>query len=239
MASLNDLYSEAGLLGQDVSGGGGGGPPSGPAGGDLTGTYPNPALNDVVVTGVTGGTTGFLYRNAAGVVFRRLANLSAAVDPSINADSAAGYSIGSVWINTTADRVWMCVDNSAGSAIWDLITPGTVTTSGSLANYVLCGPVSGAPSLPTFRNLDVADIPLILKRQQEDGNNGPGAVPFPGARVGDVVVDILGWVTGAGTMLNSNIADFESIISVNDQIQQTSMANLSTNTYRFLLQARS
>lgn len=238
MANLNDLYSESGLLGQAISGGGGGAP-SGPAGGDLTGTYPNPALNDVIVTGVTGGSTGFLYRNAAGVIFRRLANLSAAVDPSINADSAAGYSIGSIWINTTADRTWICADNSAGSAIWELITPGPITTTGILSNYVLCGPTSGAPSLPTFRGLEVADIPLILRRRQDDGNNGPGPVSFPGAKVGDVVVDILGWVTGGGTMLNDNMSEFESIISVNDQIQQTSMANLSTNTYRFLLQARS
>lgn len=238
---INDLKSESGLLGQTIiSGGGGGGPPSGPAGGDLTGTYPDPALNDVVVPGVTGGTTGFLYRNAAGVIYRRLANLSAAVDPSTNDDASAGYSIGSVWINTTADRTWVCADNTTGTALWYLVSVGNVGTPGVLSNWVLCGPSSGGPALPTFRDLVPLDIPDLTRRYQEDGRATAGGITFPGAQIGDLVIDVLGWVSLTGAIVAGDAAgDFESVITVNGEIQQTSMLDLSANTYRWILQRKS
>lgn len=44
-------------------------------------------------------------------------------DPGSSADALAGYSVGSLWINTTLGRAWECVDSTSGAAIWKLISP--------------------------------------------------------------------------------------------------------------------
>ncbi len=43
---------------------------------------------------------------------------AAAVDPTVNDDNAAGYRVGSYWINTADDSLWRCVDDTNGAAIW-------------------------------------------------------------------------------------------------------------------------
>ena len=40
------------------------------------------------------------------------------VAPSVNNDNTEGYSIGSRWFDTTADREYICLDNSTGAAVW-------------------------------------------------------------------------------------------------------------------------
>ena len=70
-------------------------------------------------------TEGFIRKTGAGAYTAHKSNLNAAVDPTVNDDSAAGYSVGSVWINTTADKVWQCVDDTPTAAVWkDLSTAG-------------------------------------------------------------------------------------------------------------------
>lgn len=43
---------------------------------------------------------------------------STTTDPTLSSDSSAGYAVGSLWINTSADRAWQCVDASVGAAYW-------------------------------------------------------------------------------------------------------------------------
>lgn len=45
---------------------------------------------------------------------------TATVDPTASDDSASGYLIGSGWINTAGKRIWQCVSNAAGAAVWQL-----------------------------------------------------------------------------------------------------------------------
>ena len=45
-------------------------------------------------------------------------NWNSAVAPGVNDDSASGYAVGSVWVNTTLDISWICVDSSVGTAKW-------------------------------------------------------------------------------------------------------------------------
>lgn len=50
------------------------------------------------------------------------ANLSATTSPTEDDDSGDGYAVGSLWIDTTNDRVWKCVDASAGAAVWKCLS---------------------------------------------------------------------------------------------------------------------
>lgn len=68
---------------------------------------------------------GFVRKTGAGAYTAHKSNLNSAADPGVNDDAAAGYSVGSVWINTTLDKVWQCVDSTNGAAVWkDLSTQG-------------------------------------------------------------------------------------------------------------------
>ena len=45
-------------------------------------------------------------------------NFAATADPVVGDDDVDGYEIGSWWINTTAQRVFVCESASTGAAVW-------------------------------------------------------------------------------------------------------------------------
>ena len=49
-------------------------------------------------------------------------NLTATTDPSVSDDNTKGYSVGSRWINTVADRAFACMDNATDAAVWEKVT---------------------------------------------------------------------------------------------------------------------
>jgi hypothetical protein len=51
------------------------------------------------------------------------ANYSAVTAPTATDDSAAGYEVGSVWIDTATDTVYTCVDATATAAVWSTEHP--------------------------------------------------------------------------------------------------------------------
>jgi len=55
-------------------------------------------------------------------------NAGASTNPGVTDDVTGGYSEGSVWINTTADTAWVCVDPTDGAAVWIEITAGAGAT---------------------------------------------------------------------------------------------------------------
>ncbi len=68
------------------------------------------------------------------------------------------------------------------------------------------------------------------------GKNGAGAVTLTGTAVGDRVVAVFGAPTAGGALeVKVPGTDFESAVTVADQIQQSSVSNLSANTYVFIL----
>ena len=68
-------------------------------------------------------------------------NLVAIIDPVATDDSALGYSVGSRWINTIGNEEFVCVDNTATSAIWIAVTGGgdlngpASATNNAIARY--------------------------------------------------------------------------------------------------------
>lgn len=63
--------------------------------------------------------------DSSGNGFQPQSNRSAAVDPTVSDDSAAGYAVGSYWVNTTTDEAFICVDDTAGAAVWLSMTAMT------------------------------------------------------------------------------------------------------------------
>lgn len=57
-------------------------------------------------------------------------NLSSTVNPVVGNDSTEGYSTGSVWENTSTGRMFFCVGNAIGAAVWrELVAYDDATTS--------------------------------------------------------------------------------------------------------------
>lgn len=67
-----------------------------------------------------------LDATAAAAVWRQLAKHNTYAEtgaPGVNDDSGDGYSVGSVWIDTTADDAYICLDATSGAAVWKQTTP--------------------------------------------------------------------------------------------------------------------
>lgn len=50
-------------------------------------------------------------------------NFTATAAPGVGDDSNDGYSVGSQWVNTTADDAYTCCDATVGAAVWKKTTP--------------------------------------------------------------------------------------------------------------------
>lgn len=49
---------------------------------------------------------------------------AATTAPTVNDDADDGYTIGSQWVDTTNDEAYICVDATAGAAVWVKTTAG-------------------------------------------------------------------------------------------------------------------
>lgn len=67
-------------------------------------------------------------------------NLAATAAPTVNDDSGDGYEVGSLWFDTTNDKVYGCTDSSSGAAVWKelsgQIATGTYTGDGGATKAI-------------------------------------------------------------------------------------------------------
>ena len=49
-------------------------------------------------------------------------NFTAVTNPTVNSDLAAGFAVGSQWINTALGNCYQCVDSTTGAAVWKLLS---------------------------------------------------------------------------------------------------------------------
>ncbi|WP_309381973.1 hypothetical protein [Cerasicoccus frondis] len=68
-----------------------------------------------------------------------LNNFTATSDPTAGDDSGDGYSVGSLWVNTTSDTGFVCLDNSASAAIWQSITESAAGWDGDITDTDIAG----------------------------------------------------------------------------------------------------
>jgi len=50
-------------------------------------------------------------------------NMAATTAPGVTNDITQGYVVGSVWINVSANTVYMCTNNADGAAVWVKLSP--------------------------------------------------------------------------------------------------------------------
>lgn len=83
------------------------------------------------------GSTHTPYR--AGTVLDALttvkSNLSASADPTTGDDVDDGYAPGSIWLNTLADKAFVCVDNTSATAVWLQINNDNTSVSKYTSSY--------------------------------------------------------------------------------------------------------
>jgi hypothetical protein len=61
-------------------------------------------------------------RFIAGLQLGPTTNHTATTAPGVMDDADAGYGVGSVWVDTAAGEGYLCVDATAGAAVWKQIT---------------------------------------------------------------------------------------------------------------------
>jgi hypothetical protein len=79
---------------------------------DVSGSLP-------IANGGTSGTTVATAIAALGLAKQN----SAAVAPTVNDDSSAGYSVNSLWTDTVLQDGYMCMSAAVGAAVWKKATP--------------------------------------------------------------------------------------------------------------------
>jgi hypothetical protein len=62
-----------------------------------------------------------------------LYNVTATTDPGVSNDTTQGYSRGSIWVNTTANRSFICTAATIGAAVWTQTLPANLVASGTPA----------------------------------------------------------------------------------------------------------
>ena len=71
------------------------------------------------ITDTNGYFTATDLENVLDEIFEnKVDRIESASAPTVNDDSADGYQVGAVWVNTTSDTVYVLVDATAGSAVW-------------------------------------------------------------------------------------------------------------------------
>lgn len=69
-------------------------------------------------------------------------NFAATTAPGVGDDSGDGYAVGSRWIDTTNDTLYVCLDATAGAAIWFCLTGISARTASTLARRDASGNVA-------------------------------------------------------------------------------------------------
>lgn len=75
--------------------------------------------------------------------------------PTVNEDAGDGYSVGSRWIDTTADKSYVCVDSTVGAAVWQQTSGAGTGGITQLTGDATAGPGSGSQAL-TLANSGVS-----------------------------------------------------------------------------------
>jgi len=120
--------------------------------------------------GVTSGH-GYYIDNIEIVKYSKFDATSA---PTVNNDIDEGYKVGSIWVDVTNDKSYVCLDNSDGAAVWTETTQGGAGISGTpvqydYARFVDGTNIEGRSYSETKEDLDVDDLENVTNAMDSPG----------------------------------------------------------------------
>ena len=143
-------------------------------------------------------------RNSLNSGWEIIENYAASTDPGTGDDASVGYIRGSVWINTSTNRMWWCLDPTTASARWLAlgaprfdasqvlsVSATNTTTPQTLATWTL-------PANTFYANGQGIDFELVGTVQQNSGTDTGAALRL---RIGatNICADPMAALTNNGT----------------------------------------
>jgi hypothetical protein len=89
---------------------------------------------------------------ASGIPTAIKANLAAVTDPTVNSDSSAGYAVGSLWINISLNKVFVCTDKTIGAAVWRSFIDPSLASNYSITTGTDTYAATLVPALQAYVN---------------------------------------------------------------------------------------
>jgi hypothetical protein len=164
--------------------------------GTLTGSFVNQAANTIFAGPTTGSPATPSFRSQVLADLPHLTNGQLYIGSTGNSVAAAGITAGSAAISVTNGAGSITLDANINIALSmpsifsvagsPVLNSGTFTVSLATQTQrtVFAGPASGSPAAPTFRALDVVDLPPLLNGQLYIGNAGTPTVSSLSAGAG-------------------------------------------------------
>jgi hypothetical protein len=149
---------------------------------------------------LTTSITGYLPAVNGGV--GGLNNLDTVIDPTELDDANSGYSRGSIWLNSATKRVFVCLDQTVGSAIWHELAAVTPQSSWSPR---VSGTVDLGSTDKAFRDIFLTGSITASAFDGVVGSVSPNTISgttvtategFIGNVTGDVTGNLAGDITG-------------------------------------------
>ena len=148
-------------------------------------------------------TLGSLHAltSTSGHGFFPASNLSAITNPAVSNDTSQGYAIGSMWINTTTNAIWIATSVSTGAAIWvqSTTTPLATIASPSVGNSAAVVGVATSAARQDHTHLVTSGTPVALT---VGGSNAAGSAIT--MALSDHVHSLPAFGTAAGTFTQGN-----------------------------------
>jgi len=120
--------------------------------------------------GVTSGH-GYYIDNIEIVKYSKFDATSA---PTVNNDIDEGYKVGSIWVDVTNNKAYVCLDNTDGAAVWTETTQGGAGISGTpeqydYARFIDATNIEGRNYTETKEDLDVDDLENVTNAMDSSG----------------------------------------------------------------------
>jgi len=151
-------------------------------------------------------------------------NMFATSAPTVNDDLGGGYNVGSMWIDRTADKVYTCVDETIGAAVWEQ-TGGTGADDQTAAEvpFTPAGDIVETDTQGAVVGVDARKIPHADFTAADEVMVGTGAGTH-----GQVTLGASQFLAkkAAGAVTNITAAEARTILNVEDGAEANNISDV-------------